>query len=62
MTHYDLERELVRKTGETLSTIRGRGFSLIETPELEPLIIDWDQLESERLRVLPARRGRAVAA
>ncbi len=62
MTHYELERELARKTGESLSTIRGRGFSLVEPPELDPLVIDWDQLESERLRVLPGRRSRAVAA
>jgi len=27
---------------ESLSTIRSRGFSIVEPPELEPLIVDWD--------------------
>jgi len=62
MTHYDSERGLVRKTGESLSTIRRRGFSLVKPPELVPLIIDWDQLKSDRPRVLPARQGGSMAA
>ena len=62
MTQHDLERELARKTGESLSTIRHRGFSLIEAPQAEPLIVDWDQLDAERVGVLPGLPGRTRAA
>ena len=41
MTQQDLEREVARTTGETVSTIRNLGFSLIETPEPEPQTVDW---------------------
>ncbi len=44
MTQAELERELSSVTGETLGTIRSRGFQLVEPPELEPLIIDWDTI------------------
>ena len=62
MTQQDLERELARHTGDSLSTIRRHGFSLVEPPELEPLAVDWDQLDAERVRMLPAKRGRSQAA
>ena len=54
MTQSDLERELVRITSESLSTIRHRGFCLFEPPTLEPLMIDWDEVDAERTGVLPA--------
>jgi len=62
MTQHELERELARHTGDSLSTIRRHGFSLVEPPELEPLAVDWDQLDADRLRMLPANRGRYQAA
>jgi hypothetical protein len=62
MTQHELERELARHTGDSLSTIRRHGFSLVEPPELEPLAVDWDQLDTERVRILPAKRGRSQAA
>ena len=55
MTQAQMERELARATGESLSTIRHRGFSIIEPPELEPLVVDWDQLDAKRVAVFPPR-------
>jgi len=58
MTQSDLNRELARITGESLSTIRRHGFSVIESipsqefdpePNILPIqIVDWD--EQDRLR------------
>ena len=45
MTQRELERELALATGESLSTIRSRGFSIVEPPDLEPLTIDWDEVQ-----------------
>jgi hypothetical protein len=53
-----MERELARMTGESISTIRRHGFSLV-TPlrvvdpdadelALPPQVADWDQIEAER--------------
>jgi hypothetical protein len=56
MTQADLERELADATGESLSVIRRRGFSLIEVVT-EPLTIDWDEVQQvERSRAKPRRR------
>ena len=60
-----MERELARSTGESLSTIRGRGFSLIVMPDRNPLVVDWDQVqEREPLRYTPRLRPvrRPIAA
>jgi hypothetical protein len=57
MTNAELERELARHTGDSLSTIRRHGFSLVEPLEQEPLAVDWDQLDAQRLRILPANRS-----
>jgi hypothetical protein len=58
MTQSDLNRELARVTGESLSTIRRRGFSIMEPltpcefdpePNILPVqIIDWDEQERSR--------------
>ena len=64
MTQHELERELASATGESLSTIRSRGFSLVEVPDLEPLTIDWDavqQVEQPRLALPRRRRVRQAA-
>jgi hypothetical protein len=56
MTQAEMERELAETTGESLSLIRSRGFSLIEV-DAEPNIIDWDDVQQvERLRHKPRRR------
>jgi hypothetical protein len=58
MTQSDFEREVSRATGETIDTVRSRGFSLMEIPDLEPLILDWDEIyPTEPLRKpLPRKR------
>jgi hypothetical protein len=56
MSQQELERELSRVTGESLGTIRRRGFSLELPLENEddrmilrmPRIVDWDALEQRR--------------
>jgi hypothetical protein len=55
MTNAQMERELSDLTGESLDTIRHRGFQLVEPPELEPLIVNWDALDAERTSYLPQR-------
>ena len=62
MTQHQLERELARLTGETITTIRHRGFGLVEPPEREPLVVDWDELEEERLSIARPIGPRAIAA
>ena len=55
MTQAEMERELSVVTGESLSTIRRRGFQLVEPPVSYPRIIDWDVLNEDRVSVLPQR-------
>ena len=57
MTQQDLEQQLVRATGETISTIRRRGFGVMELPQAQPRTVDWDELHSQRLAVFPDRGG-----
>lgn len=57
MTQAQMNEELVAKTGESLGTIRRRGFSLV-TPlsvidpddDAPPQVVDWDRLIDERVR------------
>ena len=59
MTQHDLDREVARATGETVTTIRRLGFSIVETDEPEPAInriadreeIDVDELVHARFDV-----------
>ncbi len=52
----DLDRDVALATGEDLSVIRTRGFSLLnpdadfdpEPDQLTPQIVDWDDLEQDR--------------
>ena len=60
MTQRELERQIASATGESIATIRRRGFSLVEPPELEPHTVDWDQLEADRVAILPANRRKAA--
>jgi hypothetical protein len=62
MTQQQLEREVASATGETLATIHRIGFSLVEPEYHDPLIIDWDEQESERPSIFPARYARNCAA
>lgn len=62
MTQRQMERALSRQTGESLETIRSRGFSLVEEPELEPLVVDWDEVQSERVALFPGYERRKIGA
>jgi hypothetical protein len=71
MTHFELVREVAQATGESLREIRRRGFSLAvpenadfdpEPNEFPPQSVNWDQLDSERISLLPGRHPHAVAA
>ena len=55
MTQAEMERELSVVTGESLGTIRHRGFQLVEPPVSYPRIVDWDVLSEDRVAVLPQR-------
>ena len=48
MTQAELDREVSQATGETMSEVRRRGFSLIEIPDRRPQVIDWDLLDQQR--------------
>ena len=52
MTQAELNREVAAATGETVRTIADLGFvPLTPVPQerdREPLVMDWDELESQR--------------
>jgi hypothetical protein len=64
MTQHALNRAVARATGESVSTIARRGFSLLRVGpvEREPLVIDWDQLDEQRYGMLPDRQHRSAVA
>ena len=64
MTRSNLHRAIARATGESLGTIRRLGFSLLGSPEPDNAslgahlsqVVDWDEVDANRIRVLPVRR------
>ena len=57
MTLAEFEQEVALATGESIDTIRERGFSLVEMPPREPQVIDWDELyDAEPVRPVRLRR------
>ena len=60
MTQNDLNRAVAAATGETVKTIADMGFvPLSGIPiEREPLVVDWDQVQQQRVSVFPQRRRR----
>lgn len=53
MTHADMEQAVASATGESLGTVRRRGFSIIDFSEanfdpepndLPAQVVDWDRL------------------
>ena len=52
MTQAELNREVASATGETVKTIASLGFvPLTHVPferDREPLVVNWDELESQR--------------
>jgi hypothetical protein len=61
MTRRQFELELSRATGESISIIRSRGFTPVEPPDLEPLVVNWDEVQAERMGLFPARQRRQAA-
>ena len=63
MTRTELHRAVARATGESLLTIARMGFGPLRTgvEEREPLLVDWDRVDSQRLRLLPLRQRRRAA-
>jgi hypothetical protein len=60
MTRHQLHRAVARLTGESVSTISRRGFSIVhpkqarhdpEPSRLRPQAIDWDTMQPQRLRL-----------
>ena len=70
MTQAKLNRAVARATGESLGTIRRRGFSIGDPLDVDfdpepyspPAMIDWDDLDAHRLAILPNRSARRTAA
>jgi hypothetical protein len=55
MSQAELNRAVAAATGESVGMIASHGFSLIDPmasleaePSRQPLMVDWDELESER--------------
>ena len=57
MTQAELNREVAQATGETITAIKQMGFvPLTESPvEREPLTVDWDALDEQRVAMFAAR-------
>jgi hypothetical protein len=56
MTQSELNREIALATGESVATIDQLGFvPLTHSPvEYEPLTVDWDELDEERVALFAA--------
>ena len=58
MTQRQLEREVASRTGESVRLIHRQGFSLLQPESLRPLVVDWDEVEQDRVVLFPARTAR----
>jgi hypothetical protein len=56
MTQKELNRQVSERTGETVRTIRRRGFSLMKIECPPSLMVDWDEVDSRRSKMLQERR------
>jgi hypothetical protein len=63
MNQRELNREIAKKTGETVSTIAALGFvPLTGQPyEREPQTVDWDKLDADRNVAVFSQRSRIPA-
>jgi hypothetical protein len=59
MSQEDLDRAVADRTGESISTIRRRGFSIVTPLSVfdpdgddlaPPNVVDWDLLDAQRSR------------
>ena len=64
MHQNELNRAVARATGESVRTIAQMGFIPLTAPAVdrEPLVVDWDELEAQRVGVLPKHRRRELVA
>ncbi len=57
MTPSELNQQIARATGETVTTIRQLGFSplwpTLYERDREPLTVDWDQVDAGREVLFP---------
>ena len=63
MTRSELHRAVARATGDSLRTVTRIGFGPLRTgvEEREPLLVDWDRMDAERLRLFPLRQRRRAS-
>jgi len=56
MTQQELNRHIARITGESMATIKQRGFHTLQPipnePDRRPLTVEWDDIDGERQRSL----------
>ena len=64
MTQTELNRAVASATGESVSAIAEMGLvTLTSIPvEREPMVVDWDQLDQQRVSVFPQRSKRQTVA
>ena len=57
MTQADLNRAVAQATGDTVSTIAAMGFVPLTSGPIErdPLVVDWDERDGQRVSLLPER-------
>jgi len=58
MTQADVDREVAESTGESIATVRRRGFSLVVVPDRKPRIVNWDAVQGSEPARVPLRRRR----
>ncbi len=60
MNQRELNREVAKATGETVAMIDQLGFVPLEPipyeRDREPLVVDWEELEQERMRPHPGAK------
>ena len=57
MTQAELDQQIAMVTGESLCTVKQRGFSPLwpvpYEPDREPLTVDWDEMDRRREVLFP---------
>jgi hypothetical protein len=61
MTPSQLNRAVARVTGESIATIRQRGFSIVDIPTgddpsepVTPQFVDWETADERRVSLFPS--------
>ena len=64
MTPSQLNRAVARATGESIATIRRRGFSIVDVPAsgdfgeaATPQFVDWEAIDDQRVSIFPQGRS-----